>query len=196
MDIVDKVFEGLSLSDQADKTRKITAHQRKKEMRKRLHLRLGILMGSAAAVIGLTVTGVILSAPKGSVADSDVEVEFSTPVVEEEAIVETVEVSTEKSEDATEATPVTTTKTSAPVTTKKTPTKQTTTVTPKTTKILNVLDSNGEKLDQGSNNCRTLNGNLLMCDNNVTPAAGADEGDKTDSGEGDKTEEDPSVTGA
>ena len=205
MDIVDKVFEGLSLTDQADKARRITAHKRKKELRKRTYVRLAALGSVAAVIIGLITTGIIINLPKSTSAEGEIEVSFPTSDESEEKTEaeEKTEEETKPVEEApkTEEKPATTSvkKTSS---TKKTSTPSTTTVV-KTVK--NQLDSNGEKTDQGSSSNCYYSGSVLMCNypkqpepqqQQPTTPETPESGEQSGNNEGDESGENSGVTGA
>lgn len=207
MDIVDKVFEGLSLTDQADKARKITAHKRKKELRKRTYIRLAAFGSVAAVIVGLITTGIIVNLPKGTSAESEIEVSFPTSDESEEKV-ETEEKTEEEAKPA-EETPKTEEKPAA-TSTKKTSTKSTkktstpaTTTTTKTVK--SQLDSNGEKTDQGSSSNCYYSGSVLMCNypkqpepqqQQPTTPETPESGEQSGNNEGNESGENSGVTGA
>ena len=207
MDIVDKVFEGLSLSDQAEKARKITAHQRKKELRKRNYARVLALGSVAAVVVGLVATGVIVNLPKGTSAESEIEVSFpetqeDTATTEEtEADAET-ETQTEEKNNETNSTPVKTTAKKSQ-TAKKTAAATTSSETTTTT-VVNAIDSNAEKTDHGAtggDGCTEYAKNALYCkdakaqEQSTTPSSDDQSENSGDDSKGDVKDEDSGDTG-
>ena len=201
MDIVDKVFQSLNLSYDADKERAHTASVRQKESLARRKARLGIFGGVAAVVVAGV--GLAIAMPRvfngQTAADSDVTVVFKEdeqPIAE--LIVKKVEnLEAENAKPDDETAQETVAEPAKAVSEEKAVVnaarrnvnssagagKTTTIVTngTKTETVVHVIDS-GEKVDQGTNGCKAVEtgstGVVLWCDE--APTAAPTEDDETD----------------